>query len=126
MKSDRGVGLLFACVVLLGIFGALVEQRYRRVRHIGALLLTDAALSVNVDLDRVDRLDRAGLLVPPSSLAALARVSHPSRCQETCPSDHDDSFFAKVGPEIDADGLLRVPRAAMCLVVSAPWVLAQA
>jgi len=101
MRSDRGVGLLFAGVVLLGIFGALVEQRYRRVRHVGALLLTDAVLSDSVE--SVDRLDGVGLLVPSSSLAALARISYPSRRQETCPSD------AGVGPEIDDDGLLRVP-----------------
>lgn len=113
MKSDRGVVLFFVCVVLIGIFAALVEQRERRVRRPNALVVTSAVLVSDASTDgAIGAISAAQLAVAASSLGELARIAHPSRRQTTCPTDPLLYFFNTNGPEIDANGQLHVPTCA--------------
>jgi hypothetical protein len=108
MKTERGAVLILVCGALIGIFAALVQQRPAREKRADVLVIT--ALAVPLAAPSLALAAAAPLAaLPASSLAMLARISHPNYRHETCRADPALQLFNPVGPELDIEFQLSVP-----------------
>jgi hypothetical protein len=108
MKTERGAVLILVCGVLIGIFAALVQQRPAREKRVDVLVVT-ALAALPAAAPSPPLAAPAALALPASSLAMLARISHPNYRHETCRADPALQLFNPVGPELDNEFRLLVP-----------------